>query len=209
VEFLNTQMDPAEVLAVEVRQSIGEHHNTLVPTVIGQTSAARRKKGSGRDVGEKWTPERFFAQLAALHGHEAAKIARDLLAWITPLATRIWWGEGKVDGSYVPILEVRGGPSRGGQNAHFFVVWTYGSVEMQFQSLKERPGFTDDSARVEFIRRLNLLPGIDLPTDSISRRPSFPISALTNPEVLRGFKEVIQWAIERVKAAAADTTVPQ
>ncbi len=44
VEFLNSQMDPAEVLAIEVKQFVGENLKTLVPRVLGQTEASRQKK---------------------------------------------------------------------------------------------------------------------------------------------------------------------
>jgi hypothetical protein len=200
VEFLNSQMDPAEVLAVEVRQFVGEHHDTLVPSVIGQTMAARRKKDSGREPGEKWTAERYFSRLQANRGDVVADAVRDLLAWITPLVTRVWWGEGKRDGSFVPILELDGGRSRGGQNVHFFVPWTYGAMEMQLQSLKEKPGFIDEPARREFVRRLNAVPGIVIPDDSIDRRPSFPLESLTDAETRAGFKRVIEWALAQVRA---------
>jgi hypothetical protein len=46
VEFLNGQMDPAEVLAVEIRQFVGQGLKTLVPRVIGQTVEAERKKSA-------------------------------------------------------------------------------------------------------------------------------------------------------------------
>lgn len=48
VEFLNRQMNPAEVLAMEVRQFAGESGapRTLVPRVIGQTEQARQAKAS-------------------------------------------------------------------------------------------------------------------------------------------------------------------
>jgi hypothetical protein len=45
VEFLNTQMAPAEVLAIEVRQYVGEGLRTLVPKVLGQTAEAKQRKG--------------------------------------------------------------------------------------------------------------------------------------------------------------------
>lgn len=47
VEFLNVQMNPAEVLAVEIKQYVdGEDKvKTLVPRVIGQTMEAQSKKG--------------------------------------------------------------------------------------------------------------------------------------------------------------------
>jgi hypothetical protein len=43
VEFLNEQMDPAEVLAVEIKQYVGHGMKTLVPRVIGQTAEAEKK----------------------------------------------------------------------------------------------------------------------------------------------------------------------
>jgi hypothetical protein len=56
VEFLNRQMDPAEVLAVEVRQftpDTGEPLRTLVPRVIGQTEQARQMKTPARPAGRR------------------------------------------------------------------------------------------------------------------------------------------------------------
>lgn len=44
VEFMNVQMRPAEVLAVEVKQYIGKNQKTLVPKVIGQTAEAEKIK---------------------------------------------------------------------------------------------------------------------------------------------------------------------
>ena len=198
VEFLNSQMDPAEVLALEIRQFVGQRSTTLVPTVIGQTMAAQGKKSAGRETGVKWTPMAFFERLSAEHGAEVASIARDLLEWVTPLVTRVWWGEGKVDGSFVPILEVGGGRGRRGRNAHFFVVWTYGMVEMQFQSLREKPGFRDDESRLEFVRRLNERAAVRIPEDAIARRPSFPLASLTSAEERSIFKRAVAWAIDRV-----------
>src|SRR5262249_35177531 len=64
VEFLNGQMDPAEVLAVEVKQftgqSAGQELKTLVPRVIGQTAEAKRKKGSSGPGEKQWDERSFF-----------------------------------------------------------------------------------------------------------------------------------------------------
>lgn len=51
VEFLNEQMDPAEVLAVEIRRYVGGGVRTLVPRVIGQTAEAETRKRGGADRG--------------------------------------------------------------------------------------------------------------------------------------------------------------
>src|SRR5919106_1595667 len=44
VEFLNEQMDPAEVLALEIRRYGKGELRTLVPRIIGQTAEAEGKK---------------------------------------------------------------------------------------------------------------------------------------------------------------------
>ncbi|MEO2035014.1 MAG: hypothetical protein ABGZ35_23275, partial [Planctomycetaceae bacterium] len=46
VEFLNLQMDPAEVLAVEIKHFVGPGLKTLVPRVIGQTAESRKGTAS-------------------------------------------------------------------------------------------------------------------------------------------------------------------
>jgi hypothetical protein len=47
VEFLNGQMDPAQVLAVEIKHFVGQDLKTLVPTVFGQTAKSVATKGTG------------------------------------------------------------------------------------------------------------------------------------------------------------------
>jgi hypothetical protein len=44
VEFLNEQMAPAEVLAVEIKQFAGESLKTLVPRVVGKSARAPRER---------------------------------------------------------------------------------------------------------------------------------------------------------------------
>jgi hypothetical protein len=63
VEFLNSQMDPAEVLAIEVRQFVGENLKTLVPRVLGQTETARQKKHVDRGGSRQWDEPSFFEAL--------------------------------------------------------------------------------------------------------------------------------------------------
>jgi hypothetical protein len=60
VEFLNQQMDPAEVLALELRQFAGGSLKTIVPVVYGQTEGAQQKKAAGRGAA---------GTLAALRAH--------------------------------------------------------------------------------------------------------------------------------------------
>lgn len=45
VEFLNAQMSPAEVIALEIKHYTGQGPRTLVPRLIGRTAEAERRKG--------------------------------------------------------------------------------------------------------------------------------------------------------------------
>lgn len=51
VEFLNRQMNPAEVLAVQIKQYSGSGLKTLVPRVMGLTAEAVDRKKSGKSMG--------------------------------------------------------------------------------------------------------------------------------------------------------------
>jgi len=69
VEFLNVQMDPAEVLAVEIKHFVGTGLKTLVPRVIGQTAEAESRKGTS-PAGKRSPPrsEEELQQIADDHG---------------------------------------------------------------------------------------------------------------------------------------------
>lgn len=201
VEFLNEQMDPAEVLALEVRQFVGENLKSLVPKVVGRTAAADRKRPSAPPA-EQWTEERFFAALGDSSGPEAAAVARRLLEWIRPRVTRVWFGKGRELGSFVPTLEIDEGPARG-LKLQFFAAWTYGTIEMYFQWLRNRPPFDEEDERLELLRRLNEIEGVDLPPESIVRRPTIRLDALADDDAFSKFTAAIEWGTSRVLEAAS------
>lgn len=60
IEFLNEQMNPAEVLGVEIKQYVSGKHKTLVPGLIGQTSKIQQKKSN---PGEKTLKERVIGEV--------------------------------------------------------------------------------------------------------------------------------------------------
>jgi uncharacterized protein DUF4268 len=63
VEFLNQQIDPVEVLAVEIKQYARQGMKTLVPRVIGQTAEAQQKKISDvKESSERMKAYQVFFQ---------------------------------------------------------------------------------------------------------------------------------------------------
>jgi hypothetical protein len=90
VEFLNSQMDPAEVLAIEVKQFVGEDLKTLVPRVLGQNETARQKKGVGSGETRQWDEPSFFDALQERRGQQEIVVARRLLEWAKKRGIRVW-----------------------------------------------------------------------------------------------------------------------
>jgi hypothetical protein len=193
VEFLNDQMNPAEVLAVEIKQHVAERQEekAFVPRLIGHTAQAQRVKAIG--AGGRWNQEFFFADLEARRGVEEASVATKILEWAEMRPFYIWWGKGKNDGSFFPMLEHKGA-------RHWLIsVWTYGRLEVQFQQMKTEP-FDRGSERLELLRRLNEISGVDLSADRINKRPSFPLSVLSKEAALNQFLETLDWFVREVKA---------
>ena len=191
VEFLNGQMDPAEVLAVELRQYIGQGLTTLVPRVIGRTEKTPPPPPQRR----QWDEASFLQSLEAKRGAAEAKTAKRILEWTRDRSLRIWWGRGQIDGSFFPMLDYGG-------EKHFSVsVWTSGVVEIQFQHMLTRPPFDAEEKRVELLNRLNEALSLAIPRDRIDRRPGFPLSTLTDDVALGKFLDALDWFVQQVKAA--------
>ena len=102
-------------------------------------------------------------------------------------------------GSFCPVLDVPG------SGYWFFYLFTTGAVEVQFQWLMARPPFDDESTRVQLLEKLNEIPGVNLPRDGISRRPSFPIEVLYDPANRDRFKAVIEWGLEEARRHESDS----
>jgi len=191
VEFLNEQMSPAEVLAVEIPQFVGEGLKTLTPRVVGQTSKAEIKKSGGSQE-RQWDESSFFEEIAKRNGEEVRKVASEIYKWITPKVTRIWWGKGKRSGSFVPVLEI-------GEVGHLpFSVWTYGNVEISFQHYLNRPVFEDEQKRVELMSKLNLISGVNIQQEQITKRPNISLKLLTSEEAKKQFFDTFDWYLKEI-----------
>lgn len=97
VEFLNVQMDPAEVLALELRQFAGEGLRTIVPVVFGQTREAAGRKEAVK--GTRWTEDRLIAAFEDRFPPAEADVAKALLGWMKASGLPLVYGTGREDGS--------------------------------------------------------------------------------------------------------------
>lgn len=194
VEFLNEQMDPAEVLAVEIKQYVGgDGLKTLVPRVIGQTAEAEKKKGTPREE-RFWDEEMFFSEFAQQHSADLLHACRKIYDLMRPRATTFSFGRGKIYGNFMPNFD----DERGRQQV--FNLSTNGCIGVNLGYFKAPP-FSEDSKRNELIARLNEVPGIVIPANSSVRWPNFSLQKVIERGGLDKLLEVVEWSIGQIEAS--------
>jgi hypothetical protein len=196
VEFLNKYMSPIEVLAVEIKQFEGSNLKTLVPRVLGQTIQTQQKQAvrtNGTGEIRHWDEERFIGDLSARGGADQIAAAKRVLEWAKPL--RIWWGKGTSNGSFYPMLD------HGNAQHWTFSIWSYGWVEIEFQYMKNKPPFAQESLRRELALRLSALPGVpEFGDEALSKRPNFRLSVLTDEATLNAFLGTFEWYLDIIRS---------
>jgi hypothetical protein len=191
VEFLNEQMDPAEVLALELRQFQGEGLRTIVPMLYGQTEKAQQKNPG--QPARQWDETSILAEIELRHGAEGLRIAQQIIEWIKKETDRTWFGRGSKDGSVGSTVSVNGS-----QSYPIALYSYYGQVEIRFQYMREP--FDNPVKREELRQKLNDIEGVNLPSGR--QRPSIPIGTFSNDdEKLRRFLDVMDWCVHELRSA--------
>ena len=192
VEFLNEQMNPAEVLALEIKQYVGENQSTLIPRLYGQTTKTKMMKDPSRRR-RQWDEHSFLEELLDRAGQSAVDIAKSIMAWSKTNGLTLWYGKGSRLGSCFPLLDY------GEYWFWTFAMWTSGSIEIQFQHMKPRPVYDDVEMRKKLRVKLNTIPRVTIPEDGVERRPSIPFSALETDSSLNLFFGVWEEYFEEIK----------
>jgi hypothetical protein len=199
VEFLNEQMDPAEVLAIEVRQFAGEGVKVLVPAVIGKTETAAGRKGGQQRT--KWNEQSFLADLDARYPEGRAG-ASAIIEWAKQNNCRFSYGTGEVAAFTVGVLvgDVWAIPA---------CLYASGTVGITFRYMNNKPRFSEPSARLGLLREFNKVPGVSIDDTRINGEPMIDLALLSQPETRDAFIGALDWFATQVKAAGAEgaTTV--
>lgn len=194
VEFLNEQMRLTEVLAVEVQQFVDEsgNHRSFVPNLIGQTTAAQSTK---QQESRNWDKSSILAVTRERCGEQDVGVATRIFEWAQAIpGIECWYGSGKVDGSFVAGFSQ---PFR----CYPFALYSYGTVEFNFQALSTKPVFEDPSVREELRSRLNEIDGVMIPAERIDKRPNIPLDRLQSKESFAKFTETMEWVFSKRVAA--------
>lgn len=190
VEFLNEQMDPAEVLAIELKQFVGQDVRTLVPRLLGQTAKTATKAGvhGVERPGARWDAETFATQARASGHEDVIPVASRLREWFEKEGLGIRWGNGK-EATFTGRFLI------GGEDKEIFRVFSSGMLGVNLDSIPSS-GFSDHMRIM-----LRAVPGART-TDS--RNPT--LRSITHPEACEKLLEVLEFA--RQHFAKTSSTKP-
>jgi hypothetical protein len=205
IEFLNEQMNPAEVVGVEVKQFGGGTFRTLAARMIGVTEQAReqRRVRASRGAQRDWNEPAFFAELNSKVGPNGGKVARRLLSWVQSTNYGVEWLGGATEGRM--RVGIRTGARGASKVWTPFQVWTDGKVVVLFQLLQRRPPFDSEVLRRDFLDQLRKIEGVEFPNDAIERRPRFPLALLEPENSFKAFTDAIEWFASTVTTRRASS----
>jgi hypothetical protein len=191
IEFLNEQMDPAEVLGLEVHQYVGQGSTVLVPRVVGLTAEAERTKAVRQS--RTWDRQSFLATLESNRNLAEAEAAARILDWCGDRDLVLKWGTGSERGSFNPKLV------RSGTVYTLMNVWNWaGEVVIPFGAMRQPP-FDSFDLRREFADRLEVVPGSkEFPDDLLEKWPSIRIGRLVEAGGVDLFLEAWDWYLEQI-----------
>lgn len=185
VEFLNQQMNPAEVLAVEIKQYTGQGLQTLVPRVIGKKAIDTPKPVLGK---KQWHELSFLQYLETKYSIETADVAKNILSWANQQSKQIYWGNGNTYGSFIPKFDCQG------KSCTFIKVWTSDSLEI----LAYQPPFNLKVKKDELLNRLQSVVGTSIKVNPYCWY--IRLSTLKDETTLKEMLEVLSWAISEIQS---------
>lgn len=190
IEFLNEQMSPAEILAVEIKQFVGQGIRSLVPTLIGSTLGSEMRKLEGEEIpGES----SFFSELEKRSNQQEYRIAKKLFKWAGLRELRIWWGKGAGDRSFFPLLD------DAGKSHYTFAArtgWKNAYIQIQFGVMGSP--FDTIAKRRELANRLTEATGTQFSEESLNKYPSIKMASLDTRQI-DAFLKVFDWYLEECK----------
>ncbi len=196
VEFLNKQVDPAEVLAVEVKQYIsqGEGLKTLVSKVIGQTAEAQQRKASTARERRQWDEDSFLLEYQTRYGEDDAAMVKEIYDWIEfHPDLQVQWATGDTYGGFAARLAAAKQP------AELFFIGIDGTLQISSDAYAILSPFDQEAEWHELRNRLSSI-GLALPIDPGERRlPNFQLSTLPNTAAIEPVLSTFDWVLSRLE----------
>jgi hypothetical protein len=183
VEFLNEQMRPAEVLAIEVEQFTSANGmRTLVPRLVGQTERAQSAKAV-TEVKEQLSESEWLRALEEKHGVDAGRGTTKAIEWLRSNGFSIGITESQ-DSVYANLKQPNGKIAW-----PFFLRRSSGRLETSLAYLASTSAYRDSTERQNLLNRLRAIPSARA-SDKLNGWPSLGLEALLADPVWEDFTKI-------------------
>jgi hypothetical protein len=197
VEFLNRQMRPAEVLAVEISQFKNANGvRSLVPRLFGATEQAASAKSATAEADPR-SNEEWLTDFAKLNGEQIGTVARKLAALMigAGLTMRVV-PSGK---SAAFDFTIEGHPITRGM---FSLIVEPAGLQLAVKFLAEYPSFRTDASRADVVKQIAAL-GIrfrTVPPVPANSWPTVPLKDLTADATFAQLSDYLLSLLGRAKS---------
>jgi hypothetical protein len=191
VEFLNRQMDPAEVLAVELQYFANDSRTvrTLVPTIYGQIAVAR--PGRSSTVETSIGQEDFVRIVAQANSPNRLAFVKSLIAWSESKGFGMTFRTGANRSVFIPNCKV------GKQTTYPVSCKDFGKLVFQMRYYQAYEPFQDESTLRELDSMLKKIPGFD-PRGGMKGLPYVDMDQLATEKDRNAVLAVIEWILQKV-----------
>ncbi|WP_019905955.1 hypothetical protein [Methylobacterium sp. 77] len=198
VEFLNAQMSPAEVIALEIKHYAGQGLRTLVPRLIGRTAEAERRKGTSsitNAISPQLTIDDWFDRFTLERSVSEAAIARAVYDWWIAVGCEV-----VVTAALKPSLRAK--LFYGNKFCWPIGLKLDGKVLTSLNYIKKIPAFETDEARREVLHQLEQGFGERYQDRKIDGEPHVPLAMLSSDVKREKLFAIWQALFDRIRKEA-------
>lgn len=193
VEFLNGQMR-AEVLAVEIKQFVGQGHRTLVPKVVGQTAIAAMKSAPSDRRVSPWTVEEVLERLKAGNHPEDLPQIQAIIDWAKREDAQIEGGYGPKSASL--LIDVAD-PATNEVHRPFQIYDAHNRATLYLQLRHMGPRLSTPAGAAALRKRVRQATGIKI--DESKTYPGIRTDYFRDPAKLAGLLDAMKWVVSVIR----------
>lgn len=194
IEFLNEQMRPAEMLAVEIERHTAENGlRLLIPRLIGRTARSEGAKSTDSQV-KAASLDEWLSELAEAKGLGSREAAGKILGWAKESGLQAALTS---SGDAIALHLVR---QNGKVAWPFFIRASNSKLETSLKFLTFHAPYTDDIAREKLLRLFKSIPEVSITTDKNKGTPGIPLESANNPKIWAAWTSIASQIIQELKA---------
>jgi len=201
VEFLNRQMDPCEVIAIELKQYISDNgaFKVMVPKVIGQTvESHNRKRGSVSSKGTDWDQDSFFSQFATRHSPDDVEVMKKIVNHYLKKDYEYYWGINTTKPSFLTQFECK---NTGSIVVPISIVLS-GSIIVKFDCLSRFAPFDNSQALEDLRQKYNQFSETEIPKSALNTWACHTtIEYLRETNQVQEYLDHLDWVCDEINSA--------